>query len=49
MAKEVEHVCIVCGWQYDESKYGKWENLSDDFECPECAAEKELFEQKNNL
>ena len=46
------HVCNVCGWMYDESKglpgYGiapgtKWEDLPEDFKCPLCTAEKEVF------
>ena len=45
MTQEVEHICVVCGWKYDEDKYGKWENLSDDFECPICRSEKDLFEE----
>jgi rubredoxin-NAD+ reductase len=46
------HICNVCGWVYDESKglpaYGispgtKWEDLPEDFVCPLCTAEKEVF------
>lgn len=46
------HVCNVCGWVYDESKglpgYGiepgtKWEDLPEDFRCPLCTAEKDVF------
>lgn len=46
------HVCNVCGWVYDESKglpaYGiepgtKWEDLPEDFTCPLCTAEKDVF------
>ena len=48
MSKKVEHVCIVCGWKYDESKYGKWEDLPEDFECPECRSEKDLFEERKS-
>ena len=46
MAQEVEHICIICGWKYDD-RYGKWEDLPDDFECPDCRAEKDLFEEIN--
>jgi rubredoxin len=48
MAQEVEHICIICGWKYD-GRYGKWEKLSDDFECPECKSEKDLFEEQLKL
>ena len=47
MAQEVEHICIICGWKYDD-RYGKWEDLPDDFECPDCRAEKDLFEEINH-
>lgn len=44
--------CIVCSWTYDESKGlpeqgiapgTKWEDLPEDFECPDCAVNKEDF------
>ena len=46
------HICNVCGWSYDESKGlpalgiapgTKWEDLPEDFTCPLCTAEKEVF------
>ncbi|BAF61238.1 rubredoxin [Candidatus Vesicomyidisocius calyptogenae] len=45
--------CIVCGWVYDEylstSKEGaelgqKWENIPEDWVCPDCGASKSEFE-----
>ena len=48
-----KYVCEVCGWEYDEElgapEYGiapgvKFEDLPDDFECPLCHVEKDLFE-----
>ena len=46
MTNEVEHICLICGWKYDEKEYGKWEDLPDDFECPDCHSEKDLFEER---
>ena len=46
------HICNVCGWIYDEDKGlpargiapgTKWEDLPEDFTCPLCTAEKEVF------
>jgi len=39
-----EHVCVVCGHVHDEEIEGKWEDLSDDFLCPECGCGKEDYE-----
>jgi len=45
--------CIVCGWIYDEAKGWpedgippgtKWEDVPDDWLCPECGVGKEDFE-----
>ena len=45
--------CIVCGWIYDEAEGCEyedippgtpWENVPDDFVCPECGVGKEDFE-----
>jgi rubredoxin len=37
-------VCVVCGHVHDEATEGKWENLADDFTCPECGCGKEDYE-----
>lgn len=48
----MSYVCDVCGWEYDEAlgdeELGiapgtKWEDISEDFECPLCRAGKHLF------
>jgi len=39
-----EHVCIVCGHVHDEATEGKWEELPDTFECPECGCGKEDYQ-----
>lgn len=45
--------CIVCGFVYDEAEGipeediepgTKWEDIPDDFMCPDCGAPKEDFE-----
>jgi len=47
------YICIICGWVYDEEegwpedgiKPGtKWEDIPDDWVCPDCGASKEDFE-----
>ena len=39
-------VCEVCGYIYEEDVYGKFENLPDDWACPHCGSEADLFENK---
>ena len=48
-----QYVCTVCGYIYDEAEGcpeqgvapgTKWEDVPDDFACPECGAGKDLFE-----
>jgi rubredoxin len=48
-----KYQCTVCGYVYDEEKGcpdqgiapgTKWENVPDDFVCPECGATKDAFE-----
>jgi rubredoxin len=45
--------CIVCGWIYDEAEGfedegiapgTRWEDVPEDFVCPECGVSKEDFE-----
>ena len=47
------YICVICGWVYDEKegwpeegiKPGtRWEDVSDDWVCPDCGASKEDFE-----
>jgi rubredoxin len=41
----MKYICSVCGYIYDEEKEGvKFEDLPDDFECPDCGVGKEDFE-----
>ena len=45
--------CVVCGWVYDEelglpdediAPGTKWEDVSEDWVCPDCGVSKEDFE-----
>lgn len=45
--------CTICGYIYDEEKGlpdqgiapgTKWEDIPDDFVCPECGVGKDMFE-----
>lgn len=47
------YMCVVCGWIYDEADgapdHGiapgtRWEDVPEDFVCPDCAATKADFE-----
>jgi rubredoxin len=48
-------VCIVCGFVYDEAEGmpeegiaagTRWEDIPNDWECPECGVSKSDFEMK---
>lgn len=38
--------CMACGWIYDPSENDNvaFEDLPDDFVCPECGVGKDMFE-----
>lgn len=47
------YMCVICGWVYDEAKgdeeHGiapktRWEDVPENFFCPDCGAHKEDFE-----
>ncbi len=39
-----KYECDTCGYIYDEEKEGKrWEELPDDWLCPECGVGKDHF------
>jgi rubredoxin len=40
----MQPVCIVCGHKHDPELEGAWEELPDDFQCPECGALKQDYE-----
>ena len=42
---KMEHVCVVCGHVHNEETEGKWEDLPEDFLCPECGCGKEEYEE----
>jgi rubredoxin len=46
-------MCMICGWVYDEEKGcpeeglaagTRWQDVPEDFVCPDCGAAKEDFE-----
>lgn len=48
-----QYMCVICGFIYDEAKGWpddniasgtKWEDVPDDWICPECGATKQDFE-----
>jgi len=41
----MEHICIVCGHVHDELTEGKWDELADDFVCPECGVGKSDYDE----
>ena len=41
----MEHVCVVCGHIHDEETEGAWEDLDDNFCCPECGVGKADYEE----
>jgi rubredoxin len=40
----IKYTCIVCGHVHDEETEGKWEELGDDFLCPECGCGKQDYD-----
>jgi rubredoxin len=36
--------CVVCGHTHNSETDGNWNELPDDFTCPECGVGKEDFE-----
>lgn len=43
--KRKVHVCIACGYIYDDKKV-PFEELSEDYMCPGCHSDKDMFEEK---
>jgi len=50
-----KYVCTVCGYVYDEAKGDpdngyeagtKWDDLPDDWTCPDCGVGKDMFEEQ---
>jgi rubredoxin len=37
--------CLVCGHIHDEAHAGRWEELPEDWVCPECGASKRDFQE----
>ena len=41
---EKQHICVVCGHVHDEAVEDKWDELPDDFTCPDCGVGKDEYE-----
>jgi rubredoxin len=41
----MEHVCVVCGHIHNEETEGLWEDLDDNFCCPDCGVGKADYEE----
>jgi rubredoxin len=50
----MKYICTICGYIYDEKQGDPdngiepgtaWEDVSEDWVCPECGAPKESFEE----
>ena len=37
--------CLVCDHVHDEALDGRWEDLPDDWVCPQCGATKQDFQE----
>lgn len=43
----MKYVCTICGYIYDEETEGvKFEDLSEDWYCPDCGAAKSEFTEE---
>ena len=40
----MDHVCVICGHVHDEELEGTWEDLPEDFPCPEYGRFKADYE-----
>ena len=50
----MKYICKICGWIYVEAEgcpdadiepETQWEDIPDDFECPNCWADKSKFQK----
>ena len=41
--EDVKHICVVCGHEHNEDLEGRWDELSEDFVCPECGCGKDEY------
>ena len=46
MTAEILHVCLNCKHLHDEKKEGVWENLPEDFKCPDCGGNKKDYDSE---
>lgn len=43
MTAKIIHSCVVCKHLHNEEVEGEFENLPDDFQCPECGSNKQEY------
>jgi len=41
---EQVYICVVCGHEHNETIEGKWDELPEDFTCPDCGCGKDEYE-----
>jgi rubredoxin len=41
---DFKYVCVVCAHEHNEEVEGPWDDLPEDFACPECGAGKADYE-----
>lgn len=44
MTAELSYYCKNCGHKHNEETEGQWDNLKEDFTCPECNNPKQNYE-----
>jgi rubredoxin-NAD+ reductase len=53
MSEFAKWECTICGWTYDEEQGlpeqgiapgTRWEDVPEDFECPDCGIGKDYFQ-----
>lgn len=42
----MQYVCVICDHVHNEEIEGKWEELPDEFMCPECGGMKMDYEHR---
>jgi pyruvate oxidase/acetolactate synthase-1/2/3 large subunit len=46
MAAEIIYSCTKCNHLHNQETEGDFENLPDNFQCPECAAPKQEYKSE---
>jgi len=40
---ETKHICIICEHEHDPETEGAWDELPEDWSCPDCGFGKEDY------